>query len=106
MQAYVKEMNKKHIEEREQLLSVLQDPSFEELCEVASVISDEDKKKRLLELLDKQQKLNLQNSGIFLFILHPSFAGWKLNGGCIQLLYYTISTTCGVRPLFFPLLKC
>ena len=69
MLAYVKEMARKHIEEREQLLSILQDPNFEELCEITHVMTDEDKKTRLMELLDKRDKLDLQNPGIISVIM-------------------------------------
>ncbi|XP_063400098.1 trichohyalin-like isoform X3 [Mytilus trossulus] len=61
--AYLYEVMKRHLDEREQLLKYLQDESITELMEAASEMSADERKTRLAELQTKRRKLDLANSG-------------------------------------------
>lgn len=65
MEAYLKEIDKKHYEEREILLRVLQDPALEELRSLASGQNKEELEKRLGELWAKRNRMNMERAGVF-----------------------------------------
>ena len=56
-------MLKRHQDERELLLSHLQDESTEDLIDAAKTMTDEDRQKRLSELQGKWLNLNFSNPG-------------------------------------------
>ena len=56
-------MLKRHQDERELLLSHLQDESTEDLIDAAKTMKDEDRQKRLSELQGKWLNLNFSNPG-------------------------------------------
>ena len=60
---YVREMLKRHGDERETLLGHLQDESLEDLVEAAATVTDDERQKRLIELQTKRQALNLTVPG-------------------------------------------
>ena len=63
MESFLREQNKKHVEERELLLSVLQDPGLEELVEVARTMGPADRTSRLAELRVKRNKMDMEDLG-------------------------------------------
>ncbi|KAL4226590.1 hypothetical protein ACF0H5_014574 [Mactra antiquata] len=58
---YLREMLKRHNDEREVLLNFLQDESLDDLVEVAATMSEDERQRRLIELQGKRQNLNLTN---------------------------------------------
>ena len=74
MEAYLKEIDKKHSEEREILLRVLQDPSLEELRSVADTQSTEELHQRLGELWAKRNKMDMEKEGVYgLIVFNPLY---------------------------------
>jgi hypothetical protein len=63
MEALLKEVLKKHADEREMFLNLLQDSSMEELHDAAGLMAQEEQTKRLAELRQKKQRLNMENAG-------------------------------------------
>ena len=63
MIAYVREIEKTHADERDLLLSMLQDPTLADLCDVARHMSASKQQTRLLELNGKWQQINFTGSG-------------------------------------------
>ena len=61
--AYLKELCKKHYDEVEVLMGLLQDASIEELREVARTMDNKEQNQRLEELRNKRAKLQLKNKG-------------------------------------------
>ena len=66
MEALLKEIDKKQIEERELLLSILQDPCLEDLREAALLMEEMDRPQRLLELQRKRKRMDLEHEGGYL----------------------------------------
>ncbi|XP_052781835.1 trichohyalin-like [Mya arenaria] len=56
---YLREMLKRHTDERETLLGHLQEDSLEDLVEAASAMTEDERQRRLIELQTKRQALNL-----------------------------------------------
>ena len=56
-------MLKRHQDERELILSHLQDDSTEDLIDAAKTMTDEDRQKRLAELQGKRQNLDFSYPG-------------------------------------------
>ena len=61
--ACLSELDKKHIEEREILLMVLQDRTLEDLKDVAQRMTLEEKQRRLAKIHSKSQRLELRDAG-------------------------------------------
>ncbi|XP_067683441.1 ciliary rootlet coiled-coil protein 2-like [Haliotis asinina] len=61
-EAYMQEVYHRHCEERERLLSLLQDESLRELTEVAANMPRSERVERLAQLRVKKTKLDLQNA--------------------------------------------
>lgn len=64
MESFIWEQNKKHVEERELLLSIIQDPGLEELMEVARTMAPSDRSTRLAELRTKRNNMNIDSTGM------------------------------------------
>lgn len=64
IEAYLREMDKKHREEWEILLTILQDPGLEELKEVATTMSAVARQERLIELKTKRKNLQMEERGM------------------------------------------
>ncbi|XP_053377355.1 trichohyalin-like isoform X2 [Mercenaria mercenaria] len=58
---YLREMLKRHSDEREVILNHLQDESLDDLVEAATTMSEDERQRRLIELQGKRQNLNLTN---------------------------------------------
>ncbi|XP_060592636.1 LOW QUALITY PROTEIN: trichohyalin-like, partial [Ruditapes philippinarum] len=58
---YVREMLKRHGDEREVILNHLQDESIDDLVEAAATMSEDERQRRLTELQGKRHNLNLTN---------------------------------------------
>lgn len=63
MVSVMQEMEKKHMEEREIMLSLLQDPSLQELQEPAANMSRAERQERLSQLRTKAYNLHMQDQG-------------------------------------------
>lgn len=60
---YLREMLKRHGDEREVILTHLQDESLDDLVEAAATMSEDERQRRLIELQGKRHNLNLTNPG-------------------------------------------
>ena len=60
---YLNEMLKRHADEREVLLTHLQDESLDDLVEAAATMTEDERQRRLIELQGKRQNLNLTIQG-------------------------------------------
>ena len=60
---YLREMLKRHGDEREIILNHLQDESLDDLVEAAATMSEDERQRRLTELQGKRHNLNLTLPG-------------------------------------------
>ena len=65
IEACLSELDKKHIEEREILLMIVQDRTLDDLKEVAQGMSTDEKQRRLSEIHGKSQRLELRDAGYY-----------------------------------------
>ena len=84
-------MLRRHYQEREVILSVLQDPGLDELVEAAAVMPPEQALRRLKELKTKRDGLDLEDKGDDTYqyrLLLPctQLYKWVLEFGVIELL--------------------
>ena len=61
MVSFLREQSKKHVEERELLLTILQDPGLEELVEVARTMPTDERILRLSELRTKRNTMDMHD---------------------------------------------
>lgn len=77
---YLQEMLKHHTDEREILLTHLQDESLDDLVEAAATMNDDERQRRLIELQGKRQNLNLTIQGETRGITCFEHVGMNLKG--------------------------